>query len=170
MNTWIQSESVLARTQKRFRWSSAGCDYSFVATLKHRSGAQRLEAERVKWQLSKSRIFFLQIRQTWLTRFTSLRRWTTKAEPSISKHSGGKSSLWSMLRQSEHLHHILIIFGSRQQFFKELELIVLMQMRVNGQLVQAAGGAAGTSCVQGPCHPCLPLQSGVLSSSNTSLS
>ena len=53
-----QSESVLARTQKRFRWSSAGCDYSFVATLKHRSGAQRLEAEWVKWQLSKSRIFF----------------------------------------------------------------------------------------------------------------
>ena len=32
VNTWIQSGSVLARTQKRFRWSSAGCDYSFVET------------------------------------------------------------------------------------------------------------------------------------------
>ena len=40
------------------------------------------------------------------------------------------------------------------------KMIVPMQMRVNGQLVQAAGGAAGTSCVQGSCHPCLPLQPG----------
>ena len=47
-----------------------------------------------------------------------------------------------------------------------MKLIVPMQMRVNGQLVQAAGRAAGTSCIQGSCHPCLPLQPGEIVKDN----
>ena len=74
---------------------------------------------------------------------------------------------------STHIDHFLwlsstVLLSSSGNCCK-MQLIVPMQMRVDGQLVQAAGGAAGTSCVQGPCHPCLPLQPGVLSSSETSV-
>ena len=98
VNTWTQSESVLARTQKRFRWSSAVCDYSFVETSQWGTKTRGWASEVT---IIKILDFFLQIRQTWLTQFTSLRLWTIKAEPSISTHSGGKSSLWSTLHPSE---------------------------------------------------------------------
>ena len=97
-STWIQSESVLARTQKRFRWSSAGCDYSFVETSQWGTKTRGWVSEVT---IIKILDFFLQIRQKWLTQFTSLRRWTTKAKSSISTHSGGKSSLWSTLHPSK---------------------------------------------------------------------
>ena len=40
--------------------------------------------------------------------------------------------------------------------------LLIPQVRSDGRLVPAAGGVAGASRLQGPRHPCLPVQPGAI--------